>query len=95
MHLDAYVAFDSGWHRVGVDAYFTDVGYYNTHFDRRKEIDDILADLEVEWDDLDCNKKTRKVHADIYPDTVDPDTWPAAYEWIVAALWKFKAAFGG
>ena len=55
-------------------------------FDRRKEIDDMLVDLEVEWDDLDCNKKTRKVHADIFPDTVDSDTWPAAYEWLVAAL---------
>lgn len=95
VHLDAYVAFDSGWHRVGVDAYFTDVDYYGTYFDRRKEIDDMLVDLEVEWDDLDCNKKTRKVHADIFPDTVDSDTWPAAYEWLVAALWKFKAAFGG
>lgn len=93
VNLDAYVAFDKWWQRVGVDAYFTDVDYYLTYLARRDEIGGILDGLEVRWDDADCNKKSRKVHADIYPDTMDTDSWPEAYKWLVAAIWKFRAAF--
>lgn len=95
MNLDAYVLFDSDMRCVGVDAFFADADCYGPYFERRGALDDLLGGLDVVWDDMECDKKSRKVHADRACDTSNSDIWPDAYEWIVTALWKFRAAFGG
>ena len=94
VHLDASVYFDPYWARIGVDAWFYDIDYYGTYYARKDELESILEGLDAKWDDPVCDKKSRKVVAENMTDPNDYDSWPDAYEWMVGALWKFKAAFG-
>ena len=94
VHLEVTVYFDPSWHGVGVHAYFNDADSYTPYHSQKDEMNRHFSEVEPEWDDLDCDKKSRKVIARNLLDPNDSDIWPEAYEWIVDMLWKFKAAFG-
>ena len=94
-HLDACVYFDLSVRSVSVDAYFSNPEAYVPFFEQKAECDQIIGELDPHWDDLECDKKSRKVYAEYVVDTRNEELWQDTYEWIVAAVWKFKKAFGG
>lgn len=92
VNLDAMVYFDMDI--ISVDAWFRDGSQYVPYWENRSEIGKPLEGTGAIWDDLECDKKSRKVYVEIPWNLKDESTWEGAYKEIVSLVWKFKEAFG-
>lgn len=83
----AYFAQRDGW--VGVDLWITDVSLYEGLFERRDEVEVLLADLggKISW--REPSEKTRELQVRL--DTnVSSEHWDELYGWLVIGLLRMR-----
>ena len=91
VHATAYFAQRDGW--VGVNLWFTDASLYEGLVARRKEVEELLADLggKISWrepSEMTCELQVR-LDAD-----VSPERWDELYGWLVTGLLRMRAVAG-
>lgn len=92
VHATAYFAQRDGW--VGVDLWITDVSLYEGLFERRDEVEVLLADLggKISW--REPSDKTRQLQVSLDAD-VSSEHWDELYAWLVMALLRMRVVASG